>query len=400
MRRLILCLALLLSAVPAWSGRKITVAQLADLLRSLAQDKKSDADAATTLKQVELTEELTRAAMNSLVGLVNGPLSTEQIYVLEARSANLAPPPSDLPAAPAPDASAQKAILAKAEAYITKTYEQLPALTATRTTLRFQDNIEALPPASGINSGAQDAVTSSGFTSPAYYVHYMNSTARVMASERGVEKKPAGKDTARWGANGMTAFQEPDPSLGRVFKEAQAAGNMQWLRWELIEARPTAVYSFTVPRQKSKLALEVCCFPNINQAGVATFYNATTAAVLGGPGASGGGVTGNFQTTTEWHEFKTTPAYHGRLFIDPDSGVVVRLIIEAELKPGEVVRQFDTRMDFGPVKAGPASFVVPVRTVINSVVVPNGESGAGGHSTRCTLLNSEFSDYRVGAAKE
>ncbi len=395
MKRFILLLVLFSSALPAWCGKKITVAQLTDVVRSLAQDKKSDAEMATALKQVDLSEELTRAAINSLVGLLNGPLSTEQIYVLEARSANLAPPASDLPDKPAPDAARQKAILARAEAYITRTYDQLPALTATRTTLRFQDNVEALASSSGLNNSAQAAITSSGFTNPASFIHYMNSTASVVAIEHGTQKKPAEKDPTRWGANGMTAFQEPDPSVGRVFKEAQAAGGLQWLRWELIGARPAAVYSFTVPRQKSKLALDVCCFPNINQAGVATFYTATTAAALGGGGGGGGGVTGNFQTTTEWREFKTIAPYHGRLFIDPDSGIVLRMIVEADLKPGEVVHQLDTRVDFGAIRIGTASFIVPLRSVINSVVVPNGESGAGGYSTRCTLLNSDYADYRL-----
>ena len=78
---------------------------------------------------------------------------------------------------------------------------------------------------------------------------------------------------------------------------------------------------------------------------------------------------------------------------------MVRIIVEAELKPGEVVHQLDTRVDFGPVKAGQTSLIVPVRSIINSVVVPNGESGAGGYSTRCTLLSSEYSDYRLGAAR-
>jgi len=31
--------------------------------------------------------------------------------------------------------------------------------------------------------------------------------------------------------------------------------------------------------------------------------------------------------------------------------------------------------------------------------VPNGESGAGGYSTRCTLLTSDYSGYRLGAAQ-
>ena len=398
MKHFLLCVALLALVLPAWSERKITVDQLGDMLRSFQQDKKSDPEVANALKQVELTEQLTRAAMNSLVGLVNGPLSTEQIYVLEARSANLLPPASDLPTTPAPDAAAQKSILAKAETYVTRTYGQLPALTATRTTLRFQDNVEALAAASGLSGGAQEAVTSSGFTKPPSYVHLINSTAQLVAAEHGAEKKPTEKDPTRWGANGMNAIEEPTPSLGRVFKEAQAAGEIQWLRWESINGKPAAVYSFTVPREKSKLALNVCCFPKINQAGIATFYTSATAPVLA-PGSSGGGAAGNFQTNTEWHEFKTTAPYHGRFFIDPNSGIVWRMIVEAELKPSEVVHQLDTRVDFAPVKTAQGTFVVPVKTVINSIVVPNGESGAGGYSTRNILLSSQYSDYKITGTK-
>jgi hypothetical protein len=397
MKRFTVILALILVALPGWCAKKITVAQLGELLRTLQQEKKSDVEAAAALKQVELTEELTRQAMSSLANLVSGPLSTEQVYVLEARSAILAPPPSDLPSTPAPDATAQKTILAMAESYIGKTYEQLPQLTATKTTLRFQDNVEALDASSGLAGGAKDVVTSSSFSNPASFIHYINSTAHEVVLEHGAEKKPAEKDQTRWGANKMIALEEPDPGLGVVFKEAQVSGSLAWLRWELINGKPAAVYSFAISKPKSKLAVNVCCFPNVEQAGIATFYTATTAPTLGGGG--GGGATGNFQTTTQWHEFKTTTPYHGRFFIDPDSGIVLRMITEAELKPTEVVHQLDTRVDFGAVKTAQGIVVVPVRTVINSVVVPNGESGAGGYSTRCTLFTSEYSEYRLGAGK-
>jgi hypothetical protein len=400
MKRFIFILVLLAVASPAWCAKKITVAQLGDLLRSLQQDKKNDVDVAAALKQVELTEELTRSTMNSLADLMTGPLSTEQMYVLEARSATLSPPASDLPSTPAPDADIQKSILARAEQYIGRTYEQLPALSATKTTLRFQDNFEALNGNSGLAGGAQDVVTSAGFSDPAAFIHYIGSTARDVTLERGAEKKPAQKDSTPWGANKMIAIQEPEPGLGRVFTEAQTSGSLQWLRWETIYGKPAAVYSFTVPKQKSKLDVNVCCFPNINQTGTARFYTATTASTLGdGGGGGGGGVTGNFQTHTEWHNFKTTAPYHGRLFIDPQSGVVLRMITEAELKPSDMVHQLDTRVDFGPVKAGQTTMIAPIRSVINSVVVPNGEAQAGGYKTRCTLFTSDYADYRLGASK-
>src|SRR5579859_7746824 len=115
MKRFVWVALLLLIASPAWSAaRKITVAELKDMLAALHQQSKSDADVAAELKQVQLSEELDRSTMNAFASNVPGPLSTEQIYVIEARSATLAPPPSDIPTTPAPDAAAQQALLAKA----------------------------------------------------------------------------------------------------------------------------------------------------------------------------------------------------------------------------------------------------------------------------------------------
>ena len=398
-RNLILFSFLVLSVVPGWCEKKITVGQLEDMLRSLQQQKKDDGDVATALKQVELTEELTPARMNGLVNLVPGRLSTEQIFVLEARSADLIPPPADLPSTPAPDESGLKAILSRAESYVGRTYAALPALTATKTTVRFQDNVDALANSSGVSGSAKEMVTSSAFSSSSSYIHFINSNERSVLSERGIEELAAEKVKTPWGANKMVAIQQADPNLADVFKRAEAAGKIEWLRWELINGRPAAVFSFAVPTQKNGLDVSVCCFPNVKQAGKANFYNSTMGPMFPGSGASGGGVSGNFQTNTDWHEFKTTVPYHGRLFIDPETGIVVRMITEAELKPTDLVHQLDTRVDYGPVKIGERMIVAPVKTVINSEVVPNGDSGAGGYTTRCTLFTSEYKNYRIAKSK-
>ena len=194
MKRFGWLLVVLLAAVPAWSAKKVTVQELKATLESLQQAKKADADVATALKQLELTEQLTRPVMNSLVGFVPGPLSTEQIYVLEARSAELPPPASDLPTTAAPDAAAQKAILDKAAEYVSKTYAQMPSLSATKTTIRFQDNVEAAAPSSGMNGGAQDVSTGSGFVTAFQFIHYINSTESPVVNVHGAEQMPSEKD--------------------------------------------------------------------------------------------------------------------------------------------------------------------------------------------------------------
>ena len=396
MKKLGWLLVLVLAAAPAWAARKITVQELRDTLASMHKESKTDAEVAAALKQVELSEELTTPTMNSLVGDVPGPLSTEQVYVLEGRSAMLPPPVADLLTTPAPDAATQKALLDKAADYVNKTYDQLPELNATRTTLRFQDNVEGAAPSSGMQGGAKDVSTGAGFVSAFQFIHYINSTDSHVQIERGAEKMPSEKDKTPWGANKMIALEEPAPSLGEVFHEAQAFGSITWLRWELVNGKATAVYSFSVPKKKAHFAVNICCFPDVEQAGKASF----TSAAVGGLTGGGGGATGNFQTATTWHNYKANAPYEGEFFINPETGIVVRMIAKPELKPTEVVHQADTRIDYGPVTVGGKMMVLPVKTVIATEVVPNGDSGlAGGYSTRRTLFTSEYKDYQQGGAK-
>jgi hypothetical protein len=397
-KRLVVLLLVAAGALPAWPAKKISVQDLKDLLAAMQQKKKNDADVATALKQVELSEELTRAGMNSLLSYEPGQQTTEQIYVLEGRSAMLAPPAADIPSAAAPDSAAQNAILNKAAEYVTKTYAELPALAAMKTALRFQDNVETVAAASGIQGGATEVDVSPRFSNPASFVHYINSSQVQVAFEHGGEKAPA-KDKIPWGANSMITLEQPEPSLAVIFQEAQSSGSLKWLRWELIDGRQMAVFAFAVPRKKSRLEVAVCCFPNVNQAGIATFYTATTAPALsGGTSTGGGGVAGNFQTNTEWHDYKSMAAYHGELFIDPETGLVVRMITQAELKPSEVVHQEDTRVDFGPVPVSGKMLMVPVKAFVDTEVVPNGDSSAGRYTTRRTLFITEYKDYRPSMA--
>ena len=65
MKRFICILALASAALPAWSARKITIAELTDMLKTMHEQQKTDADVATALKQIQLSELLDRNTMNS-----------------------------------------------------------------------------------------------------------------------------------------------------------------------------------------------------------------------------------------------------------------------------------------------------------------------------------------------
>jgi len=116
-KRIAWLVVILLTAAPCWGARKMTVQQLKDMLAAAQKSQKSDAEVAAQLKDVELTEDLTHSVMDGLKPLVPGQLTTEQLFVLEIRSAVQPPPVGDIPSTPAPDAAKQKAILDKAMEY-------------------------------------------------------------------------------------------------------------------------------------------------------------------------------------------------------------------------------------------------------------------------------------------
>jgi hypothetical protein len=391
MRRLVCMVALIFLAVPAWPAKKMTVGELTNLLKQLKADNKTDQQVATALKQVQLSEQLTRSTMNDLAAYASGPETTEQIYVLEAGSAVLPPPSSDIPNQPPLDAAAQKALLDKVNDYVTKTYSQLPALTFTKTTVRFQDNVEAPASSSGMVGSAAAVTTGSVLPNPSKYIRYMGSTEAKAEIANGIERTAVKEKGARWGANGRIALFGPEPNLSTVLREAQESGNLTFLRWQTINGKTAAVFSFAVQKKKSHYAVDYCCFPDVSAAGD-TGMRGEVARHLTGPAAAGG----NFQTATDWHDFtaKGVP-YHGELFVNPETGIVVRMVTLAEFKISEVVHQEDRRIDYLPLTVGGKELILPAQSKIDTEVVPTGDSGAAGRfSTRRTLLASEYKDFQ------
>ncbi len=382
MKRMGWILLILVAAAPASAARKVTVQQLQDLLQSLEQAKKADAEVADELMQIELTEELTKSTMDSLTSLVPGRLTANQMYVLEARSAMLAPPAADLPSTPAPDAAAQKALLDKAADYATKTYAQLPHLTATKTTFRFQDILNP-PVATNQGKPPDNASTDSGRADRGPFIYYVGTAETQVESQNGAEILTGVKDTTQWGANGQIALLGQGPVLSTVIQEAQAAGKINWLRWETVNGRQTAVFSFAVEKKKSRYAVNYCCFPDTDQ-GRMNMVNQGLQP----------GTAGNLQAGINWVPYKATVPYHGELFVDSQDGTVVRLITEAEFKPFETVHQEDTRIEYGTMTVGGKPLLVPVGMIIDTEVFPGSTDSSGKRITRRTLFIANYEDYK------
>jgi hypothetical protein len=259
-------------------------------------------------------------------------------------------------------------------------------LTATKTTLRFQDNLSAMAASSGMHSGAVYGGDPS-LAMTAQIFRYINAAETPVETVNGAEKADAGKDKGQWGANGQIALFGQGPVLSTVMQEAQAAGGLNWLRWETVNGKTSAVFAFTVDKKKTHYAVNYCCFPDVEQAGRLHYSQPSQGNM--NPQAKG-----NLQTNTDWKNYKATVPYHGEIFVDPDTGVVVRLVTQADFKSSDIVHQEDQRIDYGPVKVGDKTLLLPVKTVVNTEVVANGDSSAGKYSTRRTLFTAEYKDYK------
>ena len=62
-----------------------------------------------------------------------------------------------------------------------------------------------------------------------------------------------------------------------------------------------------------------------------------------------------------------TPAYHGSIFVDPATGAILRITLDAELNPSEPITRNAVSIDYGTVEMGGKNFICPVRSLAASV---------------------------------
>jgi VWFA-related protein len=74
--------------------------------------------------------------------------------------------------------------------------------------------------------------------------------------------------------------------------------------------------------------------------------------------------------------FREMPGYHGSLSIDPSTGAILRITLEAELNSGDPLLRAATVVQYGPVMIGDRSYICPVRSLafsmeqVNTLIKP------------------------------
>jgi hypothetical protein len=388
MYKAILPALMAMAVLPAGATRHLTVEQLEKTLASSAAKHHADADIMKEFGDFDLTERLTDAARIRITTTLHlGPQTTLALQLLADESSVLDPPPAELPKDAAPDAATQKHILEAADGYVKETYPHLPDFLATRTTYTFNDTPQILkvnewPVRVGLhligktsreftylkdqgvkNLSAPQAAKAQVVQTPSTPAATPQEVKTAAATGQGSIAKASGPTAAVPGPTaaaqgpaeerGLQSFGEFGQLLGIIFIDTQKRAPA-FHHWEQTPAGMVAVYRYSVPKADSHFTINYCCLDDS--------LRTNRGRGGGGRGRGGGGSAMNNVATGDQIPLHMVPGYHGSLFIDPATGTVRRLTLEADVGDGTVSRA-DTVIEYGQVVIGDRKFVCPLRSM-------------------------------------
>jgi VWFA-related protein len=360
MRRLILLGLMAVLVLPAGAAKRVTVEQLEQAIATDSAAHRADTEVARQIGEFELSERLTGATLDRFAArLPLGPRTALALQLLADQSAFLDPPASEMPATALPDAAMQQRMMDAARGYVAQTLPHLPNFFATRTTNRFDDSPQVM--AKG------DWPVRAG-------LHLVGTTNREITFRDGKEVQEQQQKQASSSAQkaqqelGLSTWGEFGPELSIVLADA-AKGTVTFSHWEQTPAGLAAVYKYAVPRAASHYAVSYCCVSD-------------APVVMGrqGGGRRGGSSQMPTLSPTSFKPFTETPGYHGTLSVNPATGGILRITLEAELSSSDPLLRAATVVEYGPVTIGERSFICPVRSLAFSMEEAKMNGGAGGNT--------------------
>ncbi|MFZ0662882.1 MAG: VWA domain-containing protein [Acidobacteriaceae bacterium] len=293
--------------------RHVTLAQLEQSLR--AARGQSGNNVARQLSGLELTERLSDAKLALWTAKLHGKKVRQALVVLADESAFLAPPAADiLPDAP-PVAAEQQRIISLTTDYLNKTIPRLPDFYATRTSVHYEETPQYHE--GDIKVDYQ----------PLHVVHKSKATVLYRRGFEVVDSKRPESAAPTLDDPHLLTYGTFGPLLV-VITHAIASG-LRWDRWEQGPAGRIAVFRYRVPQKESLYLTGGCCRPD-------------------GDGTS---------------PFEKLAAYHGEIAIDPATGAILRIELEADVKGFVPLARSDIMVAYGPVDIGGETYICPVRSV-------------------------------------
>lgn len=305
-----------LVVVPA-AAQPVTVEQLQEALITLKSSRSSEGATAKSISSFELTERLTAPTLNRMKEEFRpGRKTLSALELLSYSSSLLDPPASEIPDKSPPDPAEQTAMLNAAKVFVAKTLRHMPDFLAIRITRRFEKGL------------AKHALRNSQLA-------LVDTTKQEIAYRDGRERVlGAAAQSSKQGhveTGGLTSRGEFGPILEVVLRDS-SQGTVEWSHWEMASVGMVGVFHYKVPSSASHYAVDFCCesleFPDL-------------------PG----------------NAYHGKPAYHGSIAVDPKSGAILRVTIDAELDPSDPIISSAVAVDYGSVDIGGKSYICPVQSV-------------------------------------
>lgn len=312
---ILICFFVLVFSVPAQTT--VSVAQLEQFLTSSRATKLSDLEIAERLSRVDLSEELTASSLARITDEAKaGPETLLQLEILSGVSVIQAPPSAEVMHEVAPDREMQKRIVDSARAYAAKAMSLIPDFLAVRETRSFNN----------VPVDGKDLRRGRGTP-----MRFASETHRAIAFRKGREVNPETEDGTS-SAPGFSTRGEFGGILGLVLNDALDR-SLEWHRWQMSESGVrTAVFGYEVPRSSSHYSVDFCCYQKSLDEPVD-------------------------------YVFKDNPGYHGEIYVDPLSGRVEKITLEADLRADDPLKRSAVAVQYGEVMIGGKLYVCPVKSV-------------------------------------
>jgi VWFA-related protein len=342
-RRFILLVLLASLASIAGASKRVTVAQLEQALVSAHAAHKTDADIAREIAGLELSERLTEATFDRLTAYLDaGSQAALALQLLADQSAFLDPPANESPSAAAPDGPTQQHMIEAARNNVDQTVRQLPNLFAEETTNRYDDRPYEVkkggwPVRAGLhltNTSQQESSIFDERTNPS------------KASSANLQEQ-----------SGLVSGGEFGSTLSMILSDT-VHGKVAWSHWEQTPTGQVAVFRYSVPSSASHFEVISSLQRQASIEGSATPNGGPrrpSSIDLKSSGAS--------DTAT----IATKPGYHGSLWVDPATGSVLRVTMDADMKGSPQFKRAAIMVEYGPVQIGEKKFICPVRSVALSI---------------------------------
>ena len=299
---------------------RVTVERLEQLVHVLSTlYTSSDAEIARRLSGMELSERLNTARLATLQATLRGREAREALVALADEAAFLAPPPEEIPSTAPPDLATQRLIISRTVDYVTKTISKLPNFFADRTMVQYH---ESPPKPLQTWKTAGDQSLHLDKTSNALMLFRDGKENLKEETSRG---RPLKSEEAT-----MNTIGTFGPLLATVLGGATSAGSaLRWSRWEKGENGLLAVFRYQVPEQTPHFLVGFGYLANDN----GMVY------------------------------LKEQIPFHGEFAVDPASGAILRLSVQADLEPRLPLERSDIMVEYSSVAIGGDTYICPARSV-------------------------------------